>query len=403
MWRAGPRWKLPRKDKKLLKNATGKRSACYMHWRRTPTGDCVPALPFNQANRDAGRPGSKLLFHDIDFNLQRLGGGEPADHWHLPPQLRQQLVAKYHELAGRELRLGRCRRAAYIYAELLGNIDLAASALMTGRHWRDAAVLYRDRLHRPDEAARCLEQGGLWTEAIALYEELGEHEKAGDLYRQLDQPDHARQAYRAAVAKHLAQNDCLAAARVLESKLDAPDEALAQLDAGWPSLSQAGACLQELFRLLARLGRHEAAAAKVEHSGGNPCSRGKRSCSLTFSPKRRPRIPMPRSRPRLPTRPAHWPALGWAGLTGEEKRRLLEAVRRLVPADRLLGRDCQRFLRPRARPVAHPARPATARPGVTPVVSRSIRLKPIRKIELSEGGAVASRRVGRKRLLCGRL
>ena len=77
----------------------------------------------------------------------------------------------------------------------------------------------------PDEAARCLEQGGLWTEAIALYEELGEHEKAGDLYWQLDQPDPARQAYRAAVAKILAENDCLAAARVLESKLDVPDEA----------------------------------------------------------------------------------------------------------------------------------------------------------------------------------
>ena len=106
---------------------------------------------------------------------------------------------KYHELAGRELRLGRYRRAAYIYAELFGNIELAASALVTGHHWREAAVLYRNRLHRPDKAARCLEQGGLWTEAIALYEELAEHEKAGDLYRQLDQPDHARQAYRAAI------------------------------------------------------------------------------------------------------------------------------------------------------------------------------------------------------------
>jgi hypothetical protein len=43
------------------------------------------------------------------------------------------------------------------------------------------------------------------------------------------------QAYRAAVAGHVAQNDYLAAARLLESKLDAPDEAQVQLNAGWPS------------------------------------------------------------------------------------------------------------------------------------------------------------------------
>jgi hypothetical protein len=96
---------------------------------------------------------------------------------------------------------------AYIYVELLGNLELAASTLITGRHWREAAVLYCDRLHRPDEAVNCLQQGGLWNEAITLYEEHAEYEKAGDLYRQLDQPEQARQAYRSAVAKYLAQYD----------------------------------------------------------------------------------------------------------------------------------------------------------------------------------------------------
>ena len=213
---------------------------------------------------------------------------------------------------------------------------------------------YRDRLDRPDEAARCLEQGGLWTEAIALYEELGEHEKAGDLYRQLDQPDPARQAYRAAVAKYLAQNDCLAAARVLEEQARRARRGIAQLDAGWPSSGQAGACLEGLLGLLARLAGTRRPRPGSSSSGGNRCSRGKRSCSLTFSPKPRPRIPMRRLPPRLPTRPGRWPALDWAGLSGEEQQRLLEAVRRLVPADRLLGRDCQRFLRPPARPAAPP-------------------------------------------------
>ena len=253
----------PRKDEKLLTKRHREILRLVHTLATDPDIGLRYAIPLNSMRRDAGRPGSKLVHHDADFNLARLGGGDPSDHWHVPWDLHEQLLAKYHELAGRELRLGRFRRAAYIYAELLGNMELAASALITGHHWREAAVLYRDRLHRPDEAARCLEQGGLWTEAIALYEELGEYEEAGDLYRQLDQFDHAQQAYRAAVAKHAAQNDYLAAARLLETKLDAPGEALAQLDAGWPSSSQAGTCLRELFRLLARLGRHEAAAAKI--------------------------------------------------------------------------------------------------------------------------------------------
>ncbi len=247
-----------------------------------------------------------------------------------------------------------------------------------------AAVLYRDRLDRPDEAARCLEQGGLWTEAIALYEELGEHEKAGDLYRQLDQPDPARQAYRAAVAKYLAQNDCLAAARVLESKLDAPDEALAQLDAGWPSSGQAGACLEGLLGLLARLGGHEAAAARIEQLRRQSLLPRQTQLLVDIFSQTATTYPdaAVAAAAADATRTLAGARLGRAG--GEEQRRLLEAVRRLVPADRLLGRDCQRFLRPPARPAAHPARPATEHPAVMPAASRPIRLKPIGYIELSK-------------------
>ena len=379
-----PPRKPTRKDEKLSEKRHRETLRLLHALETDPDRGLRYALPFNQGNRDAGRQGSKLLFHDVDFSLQRLAGGRPVDHWDLPQHVRQQLLAKYHESAGRELRLGRCRRAAYIYAELLGNLDLAASALMTGRHWREAAVLYRDRLHRPDEAARCLEQGGLWTEAIAQYEELAEFEKAGDLYRQLDQPDHARQAYRSAVAKYLAQNDCLTAARLLENKLDAPDEAITQLEAGWPSSNQAGACLEELFRLLARMGRHAAAAAKIEQLRDQ--SLLPRQWRLLINVLSQTATTYPDAVVAAvaadATRTLSGARLRHAD--DAEKRLLLAAVQRLVPADRLLGRDCQRFLRPRVRPAASPARRTMEKRGTMPVASPSIRLKPIRRIVLSQ-------------------
>ena len=174
-------------------------------------------------------------------------------------------------------------------------------------------MLYRDRLHRPDEAARCLEQGGLWTEAIAQYEELAEFEKAGDLYRQLDQPDHARQAYRSAVAKYLAQNDCLTAARLLENKLDAPDEAITQLEAGWPSSNQAGGMFRGVVPAVgAAWAGMRRPPPRSSNSATNPFSRGNGGCSSMFSRKRQLPIRMPWLRPWPPTRRARSPALDCA-------------------------------------------------------------------------------------------
>ena len=162
------------------------------------------ALPCGEGkHRGIARPSGTLPSHNVNFDLRRLGGGGAGDPWELPGDLYAQLRAKYMELAGREMRLGRYRRAAYIYAHLLGDFTNAAAALMAGKHWREAAVLYRDRLKRPEAAAKCLEQGGLWAEAIEFYEQLGDFEKVGDLYAQLEQPEEAEKAWRRAVEKHL--------------------------------------------------------------------------------------------------------------------------------------------------------------------------------------------------------
>lgn len=150
-------------------------------------------------HRGIARPSSTLPSHGVNFDLRRLGGGGAADPWVLPGDLYSRLRAEYMELAGREMRLGRYRRAAYIYAHLLGDSSNAAAALIAGKHWREAAVLYRDKLKRPDQAAKCLEQGGLWAEAIEFYEKLEAFEKVGDLHAKLEQPEEAEKAWRRAV------------------------------------------------------------------------------------------------------------------------------------------------------------------------------------------------------------
>src|SRR5205814_4868567 len=128
----------------------------------------------------------------------------------------------------------------------------------------------------PGKAAECLERGGLLLEAIAIYEEFRSHEKAGDLYATIDRPDDAARCWRAAADLHVRRGDPVAAAKLLETKLATPDEALRVLDDGWRSSRQASAaCLKASFDLLGRLGRHDETAGRVKRfRDGDPPAAG---------------------------------------------------------------------------------------------------------------------------------
>src|SRR5436190_12876895 len=65
-----------------------------------------------------GTPGWQLPARVIDFFLGRRGGGG-GGLWIAPSEMLNSLTASYREAAQRELRLGRYRRAAYIYSNLL--------------------------------------------------------------------------------------------------------------------------------------------------------------------------------------------------------------------------------------------------------------------------------------------
>lgn len=324
------------------------------------------ALPMggSEAFRGLAPPGTRLGARQVDFSLGGLfGGGGAADVWGVPPDWQARLLERYRQLAQREMRLGRHRRAAYIYAHLLGDLNAAAATLASGGHYREAAVLYRDKLRRPLDAARCLEQGGLLQEAIPLYEELGDFVHAGDLYARLEQPDDARAAYRRAVEVRMGLRDHLGAAALLEQKLEVPDEALAALDAGWPESSQARQCLMESFHLLARRGRHDEAGRRVAKLRQDEVERSKVPAlveGLTEAANS-----YPDGRLRASAADAARVVTSRALVDEHDDARvLLRCIERLAPEDRLLARDCRRYRRPqpaRGKPAA--VRTAGARRG----------------------------------------
>ena len=152
-------------------------------------------------------PGNELVSRDINFNLNTLGGGSPADVWNIPPDQQYLLIQQYRELAAREIRLGRHRRAAYIFAKLLGDLVSAAGTLEAGHHFREAAALYRDRLNRPVDAAKCLERAGLLDEAALIFIECGLFEQAADIYVRLERQEEAEQLLRSWAEQLISNGD----------------------------------------------------------------------------------------------------------------------------------------------------------------------------------------------------
>ncbi|MCA9112249.1 MAG: tetratricopeptide repeat protein, partial [Planctomycetaceae bacterium] len=230
-----------------------------------------------------------------------------------------------------------------------------------------------EKLHRPWEAVRCLEQGGLFDEAVKLYEELEAYEKIGDLYVRLEQPDEAEQAYQRAVDQFVKKDDYLAAAKLQEQKLHDVDAALTTLDAGWPRSGQARACLDESFRMLGRLGRHEAARQRVSVLGRQ-----------TLRDDRMPLLVdgLVEAAVGYPDDEVQRLAADVARVSTSRvlKRRrvnskpLLDALRRLAPQDRLLDRDCHRFARTsKPKPVAKPTTSKQNSGGVLSFIPEQIR------------------------------
>ena len=309
--------------------------------------------------RGTTNPGSRLGQHVTDFSLGSLFGARPAAPWSSSNEAHQRLQARYRALAQRELSLGRHRRAAYIYAELLGDYHNAAVVLQQGRHYREAATLYEQKLNNRAAAAQCLERGGLLAEAAVLFERVGQFEKAADLLRQLGRDDEATPLYEKAVAEHQQKRNPLAAAALLETKLGAADRALAVLDQQWfENTPAANACLRESFRLLARITRHDEAERRLRAFREN-AQRATNPTSVAGA-----LVDIAREYPtklaRVIAEDAARLVIGYA-LSSEahalERTALLQLIGQTAVDDRLLHRDAMRY-RDRLKPPRPATRPA---------------------------------------------
>jgi tetratricopeptide (TPR) repeat protein len=304
------------------------------------------AIPMNSfAHRGVAPPGGRLGTRSLNFDPSKLGGG-PADYWDVPPDMQEILRRRYREMADREMRLGRHRRAAYIFAELLGDLLSAANALKQGRHFREAALLYDEQLKNPVEAARCLAEGGLLAEAIERYTKLERWLDVADLHERLGNRADAEVAIRRVVNERRAQDDILTAAKLMEERLHAPYEALEMLLGAWPISKQSVACVGEAFQLLAKLGRHEVALERMIRFGREPLPKALLLPLLTTFGRVAHDYPHHAVRHRAAdfSRVLVAGQLKAPGLSDLDASQLMQCLVRLAPEDRLVGRDANRHL-----------------------------------------------------------
>jgi len=348
-WGTPPRWLLQWRQSlaKAFESRHDREIRRLIHLLNTdPDAGLRFALPlFGEAGRGLTLPASRLGEQPIDYGAVAGGAG---GFMQVTGEQRAALLQRYRDLANREIVLGRHRRAAYIFARLLGDHSSAARVLLDGGHFREAAVLYDETLGRPELAAAALERGGLLSEALVLYERVGAHEKVGDLSAMLGLEEAAVLAYRRALEARLVASDHIGGARILTAKLRENDEALSMLAAGWPESPQAVACATELLKLLGDLGRHTAArdyVCRMVSDGRGGDSRARAVLGIlpavarSYPDEETRRLVADQTRLFVAETLSKRSTADLTPLMGT----LMGAIAALEPGDRLLHRDTQRY------------------------------------------------------------
>lgn len=234
--------------------------------RNDPDKGLKFAPPMFDGNRGRGIADAtdRLAQQDLEFDPYRMqGGGGAADAWDIPWEYQIKLMQEYRELAQREQKLGRHRRAAYIYARLLHDLPASAAALEAGKHYRDAAAIYAEHLQNPVQAANCLRAGGFWEEAVQIYTNRELWIEAGELHQELGQPEKSREMYGRAIRNEEVKRNYIAAAGIADKRLNDPELASELFVTGWMQATNGKQCFQELLQMQGRRGMHDAAVQSL--------------------------------------------------------------------------------------------------------------------------------------------
>ncbi len=298
------------------------------------------AIPLNSPymNRGTAQPSGQLTKRPLQFNLNRLGGGQAVDGWNVDKYYND-LRSKYVKAAQQAIEQKDYKKAAYVYAHLLGDYDAAANTLRQGKHFREAAVLYKDHVKSIPLAAACLEEGGLYQEAIELYTSLNKHEKVGDLYTLLEQKERAYKAYEECARQATSNKDFLESARILADKMGERSKARTSLITGWHSFKQQEACLEKYFDLEAEDDReHLPAVIKKFSTKYDPAKNV--TGFLHVMDKVNKKYPSP----ELETTCRNIAYEVVSKQVDEGNAGSLHALRDFVDGDQLLSSDCYRFI-----------------------------------------------------------
>ena len=347
----GPAGTLPPPDSRLSAKRENELKRLLNLLENNPDQGLKYALPIGGENHGRGMapPSDRLFENSGDFDLSQLRRSGRTDMWDLPWEYQVRLMQMYRELAQREQQLGRYRRAAYIYASLLADLQSAAVALEAGQFYHDAAAVYLEHLHHPLKAAECLRRGGFWEEAVQIYRNRERWIDAAELYVEIGRPDDAREMFHNEISSCQERHDYAAAGELADRRLDDPELATTLLFTGWMQAADGRTCFRQLLELNGRRGNHSDALWAMQQLtadddfGESQLEDAVRVCSeaATAYPDESVRTAARQHTLRLAA--TLLKNSDDAAFVGERQSTALAAVRSLAQADRLLHSDTQRY------------------------------------------------------------
>lgn len=306
------------------------------------------AIPLSgfEGRRGEATPGWKLGRRNLSLGANS-NGGYAVDGWDIDYNTQLTLERKYRQAARNETAAGNHDRAAYIYGELLGDWNAAAKSLTdAGRH-REATAIYLNKLNNPSLAARALENSGLLDQAAEQYLKASNFEKAGDIYRKLEQENRARKCFSDAIA---ANKDPLTKSRLYFEKLQDSESAIQVLEEQWRSGKNTQRHLKEHFRILKKLEEEQRALELLSEfekpvNGITPLNKAEVALA------ERKNWPSPDFKDKVEEL-----ILGFTSRSlskdesSREAKQLLNLLPKIQPQDPLLARDSNRFKNTAQRP-----------------------------------------------------